>query len=414
MRPQIKGMRWWVLFLLFLATVLNYVDRQTLSLLASTIQRIFHIDDIGYGNIVTVFLLSYTLAFAFAGPICDRLGVRLSTGLFICWWSLAELIAPLTRSAITLGASRLLLGIGEAGIWVAAPKAVGELFAAEQRALAIGLYTAGATVGAVIAPLLIASLTLRFGWRSAFFLTGIAGLVWIIPWLLIYRNDERPTASPRRDNLSGAALKTVVTDSNLWLLTFIRMVTDPLWYFFLFWYPKYLSDLRHLSLGRLGHIAWIVYLAADVGSIVGGWASGQLIRRRMQTLRARRTVMTFAASLILLTPLVALAGSLRVSIAFASIVTFAHMAWLITLGAIVVDLFPQDQVATAFGLTAAGSGLGGLISTQLIAHSLAHSGYLATFCVLGTLHPAALIVVYLLRDNRRRIDAIPQWQPAAL
>lgn len=413
MRPQIKAMRWWILFLLFLATVLNYVDRQTLSLLASVIQGVFHIDNVGYGNIVTAFLLSYTIAYVLAGPVCDRLGVRLSAALFICWWSLAELIPPLVRSAVALGASRFLLGIGEAGVWVAAPKAVGELFGPEQRALAIGLYTAGATVGAVIAPPLIISLTLRFGWQSAFFITGIAGLVWIIPWLFIYRDAEQPKAAPRSRKFSGPTLKTLLTDRNLWLLTVVRMVTDPLWYFFLFWYPKYLSDMRHLSLKHLGNVAWIVYFAADIGSVLGGWASGPLIRRGMQTLRARRTVMTLAASLILLTPLVGLAGSLRGTIAFASVVTFAHMAWLITLGAAVVDLFPQDQVATAFGIIAAGSGMGGLVSTQLIAHSLAHSGYLATFCVLGTLHPAALVAVYLLRDDRRRIDTGPQLQSAA-
>jgi ACS family hexuronate transporter-like MFS transporter len=406
-------MRWWILFLLFLATVLNYIDRQTLSLLAPVIQRIFHLDNVGYGNIVSVFLLSYTIAYVLAGPVCDRLGVRLSAALFICWWSLAELIPPLARSAVALGTSRFLLGIGEAGIWVAAPKVVGELFGPEQRALAIGLYTAGATVGAVIAPPLIISLTLRFGWQSVFFITGFAGLVWIVPWLFIYRDAEQPQAPLRGENLVRPALKILLVDRNLWLLTAIRMVTDPLWYFFLFWYPKYLSDMRHLSLKHLGNVAWIVYLAADIGSIVGGWASGPLIRRHMQTLHARRTVMTFAAGLILLTPLVGLAGSLRGTIVFASVVTFAHMAWLITLGATVVDLFPQDQVATAFGIIAAGSGLGGLVSTQLIAHSLAHSGYLATFCVLGTLHPAALVAVYLLRDKHRRIDTGPQLQSAA-
>ncbi len=314
---------------------------------------------------------------------------------------------------MALRASRFLLGIGEAGIWVAAPKVVGELFGPEQRALAIGLYTAGATVGAVVAPPLIISLTLRFDWQSAFFITGIAGLVWIVPWLFIYRDAEQPQAPPRGENLARPLLKTLLVDRNLWLLTAIRMVTDPLWYFFLFWYPKYLSNMRHLSLKHLGNVAWIVYLAADIGSIAGGWASGPLIRRHMQILHARRTVMTFAAGLILLTPLVGLTPSLRGTIIFASVVTFAHMAWLITLGAAVMDLFPQDKVATAFGIIAAGSGLGGLVSTQLIAHSLAHSGYLATFYVLGTLHPAALVAVYLLRDKRWRIDTDPQLQSAA-
>jgi MFS transporter, ACS family, hexuronate transporter len=414
LRPKTTAMRWWILVLLFLATVLNYVDRQSLSLLASTIQHAFRMDDIAYGNVVAAFLLAYTIGFLLAGPLCDRLGARLSTGLFICWWSLAELIPPFTHSVQMLGVSRFLLGIGEAGVWVAAPKAVAELFSKEQRALVIGIYTAGATVGAVIAPPSIALLAMHFGWQSVFFITGVAGLIWLIPWLLVYR-DRGERDLPRDHMIRGTALglKALLAKRNLWLLTVIRMVTDPLWYFFLFWYPKYLTDLRQVSLTRLGHIVWIVYLAADVGSVVGGWASGRLIHRHMASLRARRTVMTIAGALILLTPLVALSGSANRSIAVASIVTFGHMAWLITLGALVVDLFPQDQVATAFGLIAAGSGIGGLVSTQLIAHSLGHSGYLATFCILGTLHPVALIAVYLLRDSSHRTALSQKWPTAA-
>jgi MFS transporter, ACS family, hexuronate transporter len=415
MSPQMKAMRWLILLLLFGATVINYVDRQSLSLLAATIQRVFNMDDVGYGNVVTGFLCSYSVALAMAGPICDRLGVRKSMTAFICWWSLAELIPPFTRSLVMLGASRFLLGIGEAGVWVVAPKAVGELFTAEKRALAIGLYTAGATVGAVIAPPLVTSLTEHHGWQSVFLVTGLAGLVWVIPWLFLYRDMEAPKTPTHRGNiLSSIDLLSLLAERNLWLLMLIRMITDPLWYFFLFWYPKYLSDVRHLSLTRLGRIAWIVYLAADLGSVLGGWASGRLIRHRIEPLRARRIVMTIAAVLIPLTPLVALAGSLKGTIIFASIVTFAHMAWMITVGATIVDLFPQDQMATAFGIIAAASGLGGLISTELIGHSIAHSGYLLIFCAMGVLHPIALFAVYLLRDGKRRVESHPAWHSAVV
>jgi MFS transporter, ACS family, hexuronate transporter len=413
MRSQMKRIRWWILLLLFCATVINYVDRQSLSLLAATIQRVFGMDNVGYGNVVTGFLFSYTAAFVMAGPICDKLGVRKSMVVFICWWSLAELIPPLTRSLFMLGTSRFLLGFGEAGVWVVAPKAVGELFAADKRALAIGLYSAGATIGAVVAPPFVALLTLRYGWQSVFLVTGVAGLVWIIPWLLFYRDMGVPEiSSDRGDTRKSGNFRTLLADRNLWLLMSVRMITDPLWYFFLFWYPKYLSDVRQLPLARLGHIVWIVYLAADLGSVLGGWASGRLIRHRIEPLRARQIVMTSAAVLIPLTPLAALAGSLKGTIIFASVVTFAHMAWMITMGAAVVDLFQQDQIATAFGIIAAGSGLGGLVSTELIAHSLAQSGYLLTFCAMGMLHPIALVAVYLLRDGNRRVDSQPAWQSA--
>jgi ACS family hexuronate transporter-like MFS transporter len=248
-------------------------------------------------------------------------------------------------------------------------------------------------------------MTLHYGWQSVFFTTGCAGLLWILPWWLFYRDQRSEQAIQRTRLFDSSDILSACRESNLWLLLVARMITDPLWYFFLFWYPKYLEDARYLSLSQLGKIGWIVYLAADIGAVAGGWASGQLIRRSMQTLKARRTVALCAALVIPCTPLIALTQSLYGSIAFASAVALAHMIWLITLGALVVDLFPQRYVATAFGLTATGSGLGGLISTELISHSIAHSGYFTAFCVMGMLHPIALVPIFLLRDRGRRDES---------
>jgi ACS family hexuronate transporter-like MFS transporter len=191
---------------------------------------------------------------------------------------------------------------------------------------------------------------------------------------------------------------------NLWLLLIARLMTDPVWYFYLFWYPKFLNEARHLTLERIGRTAWVVYLAADFGAIAGGWPSGWLMRRGLGILTARRAVMTAAACLLPLGPLVALVSSASLSSGLAATIAFAHLSWLITLTAIAVDLFPKENLGTAFGFIATGSGIGGLISTEVIPHILRASGYLPLFIVMGFLHPLALLLIWNLRE---KISAIP-------
>jgi ACS family hexuronate transporter-like MFS transporter len=407
--------RWWVVGLLLLATILNYLDRQSLSILATTIQRAFGMSDYAYGHVVFAFLLSYTVAYAVSGPFCDRFGVRVSMAVLMTWWSMAEMLPAFVHSAFALGASRLLLGLGEAGVWIVAPKAVGQYFPVEQRGTAIGIYTSGATLGAAIAPPLIALVAIRYGWQSVFIVTGLAGLIWVGPWMLIVRSTptlpDEETAIQTSRSIPGVRSSSILSSSlsllklpNLWLLLIARLMTDPVWYFYLFWYPKFLNESRHLTLARIGRTAWVVYLAADVGAIAGGWASGWLMRRGLGTLTARRAIMTAAACLLPLSPLVALVSSASLSSALAATIAFAHLSWLITLTAIAVDLFPKQTLGTAFGFIAAGSGIGGLISTEVIPHILHASGYLPLFIVMGFLHPLALFLIWNLRE---KVPALP-------
>jgi ACS family hexuronate transporter-like MFS transporter len=398
LKTVLINLRWWIVGLLLIATILNYVDRQSFSILATTIQGAFGMSDVAYGHIVSAFLFSYTLAYVVAGPFCDKLGVRAGMAISIAFWSVAELIPSFTHTVIMLGLARLLLGFGEAGVWVIGPKAVSELFLPEERALAIGIYTAGATLGATIAPPLIAFLSKGFGWRSVFVVTGVAGLLWVIPWLMLYRSSA---SSPLPVTKTPILWRSILQSRNLWLLLFARMLTDPVWYFYLFWYPKYLNDSRHLSLGQVGHTVWIVYLAADLGTVLGGWVSGRFIRAGMAPLRARRLVMTIAALFLPLSPLVYLLPSLSAGLLIAGIIAFAHMTWMITMAAALVDLFPGDQVATAFGFVAAGSGLGGLLSTEIIAHGITKAGFLPVFLAMGFLHPIALFLIWKLRSGKR-------------
>jgi MFS transporter, ACS family, hexuronate transporter len=395
---DLEQRRWWVVGLLFLASVLNYVDRQTLSILAITLQKTFGFGDVTYGHLLTAFLLAYTLAYILAGRFCDAVGATRSMIIFIGLWSFAELLPPFLHSAIQLGASRFVLGLGEAGIWVVAPKIVSELFPPSQRAFAIGLYTVGATIGATIAPPMITALAEHHGWPSVFFITGVAGLLWLLPWWALNRGLSS-NVSKVYESAGSEHWSSLLKQRNLWLLLSARLLTDPVWYFYLFWFPKYLGQARHQSFSSVGHSVWIVYFAADVGTLAGGWFAGVFIRRGVEPLRARRIWMSCMACLLPLSPLMVLAASNTAVLGIAAVVVLAHMAWLVTLTALVLDVFPSERVGTAIGWIAAGSGLGGILFSEIAGRCIATVGYLPLFCVMGLLHPLALLLIWRIQGR---------------
>jgi ACS family hexuronate transporter-like MFS transporter len=392
---KIPHLRWWLATLLFGAAVLNYVDRQTLSVLAPTIQRDLGMDDRAYANIVNLFLVAYTIAYLVAGRLTDRFGTRTGMAAFVAWWSVANAFTAAATGLRSLGVYRFALGLGEAGVWPAASKAVSEWFPARERGLAIGFYTMGATIGATIAPYLVIPLAsypfaqklpflaerlgLGAGWRMAFVLTGAAGLLWLVPWLSFYR---QPKESPRltEDELKlitapdpAATDETgqpwtwgrIFTSRVVWLLLFGRLLTDPVWYFYQFWFPKYLHSERHLAQADLT-ITWIIYAAAGMGSIAGGWISGRIISRGVVPARSRLWVMLGCALLLLLSPLIAVVGGLNLALALAVVTVFASLAWLINISAIIVDVVPKHSLGAVFSVVAAGSTFGGIIMNMIV------------------------------------------------
>jgi ACS family hexuronate transporter-like MFS transporter len=420
---KIPNLRWLIIAMLFISTVINYIDRQTLSILARTIQDDLAMSDISYARVVQAFLLAYTVTFIFAGRFTDWLGTRVSLAVFITWWSVANMLTAFSRSAFSLGAFRFLLGVGEPGNYTAAPKAVSEWFPARERGLAVGIYTTGATVGATVAPPLIALLATSYGWRATFVFTGLLGLMWVVPWLWLYRPPhqhpritDQELALVDAERVSATSAAGVIADASeereakrwagllrrreTWLLLMSRVLTDPVWYFYLFWFPKYLSDARGLSLAEVGRLVWVVYLAADIGSLIGGWASGAMIRRGVSIIPARRRVMLAAACLLPLSPLIAFVPSLYLALAIASVAACAHLAWQVTLGVMIVDLYPQRTVATIFGVIAAGSGLGGLISTGVVGRLVTDYSYVPVFALMGGLHPLALLLIWQIKTRR--------------
>jgi MFS transporter, ACS family, aldohexuronate transporter len=388
--------------LLFVVAVINYFDRQSLSVVAPRFQAELHMSDEGYGHIISLFLFASAIAYAIAGFISDALGTRRSMALFVGWWSLAEAATAFATTTLHLGIARFCLGLGEPGLWVAAPKAVGEYFERPRRGLAIGIYTMGATAGAVIALPAIAAITSHLPWRSIFLIDGGAGLLWLPFWFWCFRKD-----TPRAVNAEAAfaengvsekenefGLRKVLAQSSTWKLMVARGLTDPVWYFYLFWFPKYLLSERGLSLAQVAHLGWAVYLAAGIGTLAGGLFSSALIRRGVRVGVAYRYTMLTAACLMPLSPLCALVSSSTLAIGIASIVAFAHMTWLVTLTATVVELYPPSLVGKAAGLVAAGSGFGGMISSEVIAWFVTHGGYRPVFFLMAVLHPIAIVLLW--------------------
>ncbi|MBM3874490.1 MAG: MFS transporter [Verrucomicrobia bacterium] len=456
--PRLPHLRWWIATLLVGAAVLNYVDRQTLSALAPTIQTDLKMDDRAYANVVNLFLVAYTIAYLFSGRIADLMGTRVSMVLFVVWWSAANMVTAAAQGVQSLGVYRFLLGLGEAGVWPAASKAVSEWFPARERALAIGLYTMGATLGATLAPYIVIPLATHAwgqtlpgvaeflgqgaGWRIAFILTGAAGLVWLIPWLWMYRSpkDSKLITSGEREMLEKSAAaespagssekpwtwRQVFTFRGTWLLLVGRLITDPVWYFYQFWFPKYLSADRHLSQDQL-KITWIVYAAAGVGSLLGGWLSGQLIKRGTAPAASRLWVMLGCAAIMPLSPFIAQAAGLNLAIALAVCTVIAALAWLINLSSIVVDIVPKHSLGTVFSVVATGSTIGGIIMNLIVATMVSGpstkaagfldqaiksvasgllelvqgQGYAQWFWIMAALHPIAWLMLYFCGVHRK-------------
>ncbi len=386
--------RWGIAGLLFLSTVINYIDRQTLSVLAPTLTKELGISDQQYSNVLTAFLAAYTVMYVGSGFIVDRWGTRRSLSLFMVWWSTANMLHAFVRGPWSLGAFRFLLGAGESGNFMAAFKGVSEWYAPKDRAFINGLIQAGASVGAVIAPPVITVLALHYGWRFAFVATGALGLLWLVPWLLITRHAVAlpVPAGPKRH------WSEMLRYRQTWGLLAARFLSDPVWWFYLFWLPKYLVDQRGFTVAEMGMLAWMPYLTADAGSLAGGWLSGQLIRRGWTAVDARLAWMLPFAALMPLSMFVGFVESRTVSLALICVVTFAHMGWKTNQATLTNDIYPREVVGTVAGLLAFGNGLGGTLFTALTGWMVVQFSYASVFVLMGLLHPVSyLLVRWLVR-----------------
>ncbi len=410
-RFQIPYLRWYICGILFFATTVNYIDRQTLSNLKTHLQEVLHWSESDYGWIVFAFQIAYAGMMLVSGHVIDRLGTRLGYAIAITWWSVAGMATSLARGALSFGVARFFLGAGEAGNFPAAIKAIAEWFPKRERALATGIFNAGTNVGAMVAPPLVVWLTLRWGWQAAFLFTGAMGFVWVILWLLVFRQPaQHPFITPEELRYiqtpePGEAMESepkipfwdILNYRQAWGFVVAKFMTDPIWWFYIFWFPSYLVQVRGFSLQMIGSLAWIPYLVADVGSVVGGWLSGFWIKRGWTVNRARKSAMLVMAFLMPAGIAAVLAPKAWVALALISVAMAAHQGWSANVFTLASDMFPKKDVGSVVGLGGAAGAVGGMIIATVAGYVLQwfHT-YVPLFIIASIMHPLAIGLVQLL------------------
>ena len=411
--------------LLFGATTVNYIDRQVLAILAPTLTRELGWRETDYAAIVSWFSVAYGVGLLGMGRVMDRIGVRLGLSLAVGVWSLASMAHALVRSVAGFGVARALLGIGESGNFPAAVKTVAEWFPKRERALATGVFNAGTNVGVVLAALLVPWIALVLGWRWAFLATGALDLVWLGAWLAFYRDPDRhPTVSPaelawiRSDPVEpgGAGVgagavavpwRSLLRRRQAWVFIVGKALTDPVWLFYVFWLPKFLAANFGVRLAGLAAPLVVIYVAADVGSVTGGWISGALIKRGWSVNLGRKTALLAAALAIVPTMFAPAAGTMWAAVSIVAVAAAAHQWWSANLFTTVSDMFPRHAVGSVVGL----GGFAGMCSAfafqRLTGAVLEAAGgsYAPIFAVLGLAYVGALAVMHLLAPRLEPIAA---------
>jgi ACS family hexuronate transporter-like MFS transporter len=372
--------RWFFIGLAFLATVINYLDRQTLSVAAPVLRRELGFGDIEYSRIVFAFMLAYTVMNGVSGPLIDRIGTRWGYGLCMVWWSAASVLHAFVRTPLQLGVCRFLLGMGEAGNWPAAVKVVSEWFPVKERALASGIFNSGSAVGAVIAPPLVAWLVLRAGWQSAFWMIGVTGFAWFAVWMWTYRTPEAVTVEERQP---APPVWGLFRQRFVWSLTLSKVFFDPVWYFYIFWFPQYLSSVHDYGLAQIGMVGWIPFLTADIGNIAGGAFSALLMRWGLGVMAARRA--SFVVFPLMMTAAIPamMVKSAGMAVACVSTATFGYTACLANMLALPADRYPRNTLGSIWGLASMGSGFGGMVFSLATGWVVAHYSYGPVFVGFG-------------------------------
>jgi len=414
------GYRWTIVALLFMATTINYVDRQVLGILAPTLGRELHWSETAYGDVVSWFSLAYALGFLAAGRLLDRIGVKRGLGGAVVAWSLAAMAHALARSATGFSLARAALGVSESAIFPGAIKSVAEWFPRRQRALAAGLFNAGTNTGAIAAPLIVIPLAQRWGWQSAFVVTGALGLVWLALWVPLYgmpesnprvSRDERTliASDPPEKPLPSESWTAFLGYRQTWAFAVGKLLADPVWWFYLYWLPKFLDARYNVKLSGLTLPLIAVYLTADLGSIGGGWLSSWLIARGLSVNRARKTAMLAMALIILPTALAPLAQGMWLAIGIVAVAAAAHQAWSANVYTLASDMFPRSAVGSVVGIGAFAGAMGGVLFQRAVGRILDANGgnYAPIFVYCGSAYLVAWAIIHLLAPRLEPVTAAP-------
>jgi ACS family hexuronate transporter-like MFS transporter len=419
--PRRTRYRWVICALLFYATTLNYMDRSTFGVIAPTLQAAAHIDEAHYGYIVAAFSVAYGIGLLFAGRIIDAIGTRLGYALALVVWSASAAATALTRTPLQVGAARFMLGLGESGNFPAAIKTVAEWFPQRERASATGIFNAGSNIGAIAAPLVVPFVVFRYGWPAAFLVTPCFALIWVALWLAAYRRpaEHRRVNAAELAHIRGTDASTGPSTSVPWRFLLVhpqayaimvgKFLTDPVWWFYLYWSGKFFHDRFHTDLKGTAWPLVLIYVMADVGSIGGGLLSSQLIGAGLSANVARKAAMSLCAVLIVPVSLAPVVPGMWTAAMLIGLAAAAHQGFSANLMTLPSDLFPRRAVASVAGLAGFCGAVGGMLAQVGAGHLLqnhgSRTGYFVAFLAAACLYLVAVPLIHMLS---------PRLKPAVL
>ncbi len=408
--------RWTICALLFFATTINYIDRQVLGILAPTLQKEIGWNQIDYGYIVTAFQAAYAIGLVTVGRFIDKVGTKIGYGISIFVWSIAAMGHALVRTVFGFGVARFFLGLGESGNFPAAIKSTAEWFPKKERALATGIFNSGANIGAVIAPLVVPWLTLTWSWREAFIFTGSLGFIWVILWVVFYQIPRRHKkltkeelayieSDPPESESEKIPWASLLKYKQTWAFVIDKFLTDPIWWFYLYWLPLFLNQRYKLDLAQIGLPLIVIYTMTSIGSIGGGWLSGAFIKRGWSINKGRKVVMLICA--IVIVPIIfASVVPEWWAVVLIGIAAAAHQGWSANLFTTASDMFPKRAVASVVGLGGMAGAIGGMLIATAAGFILQFTGsYVILFIICGTVYLLALLIFHLL---------VPRMEQAAI
>jgi ACS family hexuronate transporter-like MFS transporter len=432
---KLPGLRWLIIGMVFFATLINYIDRLTISVLAPVITKDLNLTNTEFGGIATWFLFAYTISQSLSGKLYDRVGIKKGFTTSIIVWSLAAMAHAFAGSLRSLSAFRFILGLGEAGNWPGAAKTVAEWFPARQRALGMGIFNSGAAIGSVVAPPIIVGLTTYLGhWQPTFLFTGALGFIWLILWWIVYDKPERhkwltndeyllirsdenitepvpppeatvatdiPQAVPEEKAVGWLKL---LTFKQTWGIVLARFLVDPVWWLYITWLPLFLHQVHGFDLRQIGLFAWVPYVAADAGSLIGGWLSGFLIGRGWSVNTARKAVIAFAACLMPAGIFAAFTPDSMLALALIGVVLFGFQAWINNVQTLPSDFFPANAVGSVAGLGGTGAGIGSMIFIFTTGWVVDHFSYTPILIAAGLLGPIGTIILFALGGRVKKLQ----------
>ena len=430
---KMRGLRWVIIGLIFFATLINYIDRLTISVLAPVITKELNLSNTEFGGIATWFLFAYTVSQALSGKLYDRVGIKKGFTVSIIVWSLAAMSHAFAVGIRSLSAFRFVLGLGEAGNWPGAAKTVAEWFPARQRAWGMAIFNSGAAIGSIVAPPVIVGITAYFGhWQQTFIVTGALGFIWLIAWLLIYdrpethkwitreeldlireRDTPEPVAAPEA-TVAAEAQETVPEERAIgwfellrykqtWSIVLARFLVDPVWWLYITWLPLFLNQVHGFDLKQIGLFAWVPYVAADAGSLFGGWLSGFLINKGWSVNSARKAVIAFAALLMPAGIFAAFTPDSMTALALIGVVLFGFQVWINNVQTLPSDFYPSKAVGSVAGLGGMGAGIGSMIFIFTTGWVVDNFSYTPILVTAGLLAPIGTLVLFALAGDIKRV-----------